>query len=195
MSASKLETWISAGYELLGREGMEGMRIERLARSLHLNKSGFYYYFGGMGLFLKRLIRHHVERAQIVGEEMANCKNLDPDLLLLVVKHREFFLVESQLLVKSRLARFDEDVDEAGKIISRGLLPLWRKGRTQTEDAASSLAYLNIIRHFVYSRINPENINYPFLHKLADETVSALGNVVAGNRVSSGSTGTPEHPS
>jgi len=178
MTGSKVETWIKAGYELLGQEGMEGMRIERLARSLHLNKSGFYYYFGDMSAFMKGLIKYHVGRAKVIGMEIAMCENLDPDLLLLIVKHKEFFLVEAQLVVKSRVSHYYEDFDEAGIMISKKLLPLWKKSRNQIEDPAASLAYLNIIRHFVYARINPDNINYEFLHELAVETKGVLDKVI-----------------
>jgi hypothetical protein len=47
-----------AGYELLSTDGMEGIKVERLARNLALNKSGFYHYFKAMDVFVKSLLRH-----------------------------------------------------------------------------------------------------------------------------------------
>jgi AcrR family transcriptional regulator len=51
MTISKINTWIKAGYKLLGTEGMDGIKVERLARILDLNKSGFYHYFGTMEFY------------------------------------------------------------------------------------------------------------------------------------------------
>jgi len=41
MSKLKIDAWIKAGYKLLGKEGVDGVKVERLARILQLNKSGF----------------------------------------------------------------------------------------------------------------------------------------------------------
>ena len=177
MSAQKIETWTKTGYELLGQEGVEGIKIERLARILHLNKSGFYYYFGTMECYCKSLIQYHVRQARIVAMEIGGCDNIDPDLLLLIVKHKTFFLVESQLLVKGRLHGGD-DPDEAGRIINAELLLLWRKTRALQEDPAIFLASLNIIRHFFYARIKADNVDYAFLHSLASEIKDVLDMVI-----------------
>src|SRR5262245_3858623 len=101
MSASKIETWVKAGYKLLGSEGPEGIKIERLARVLSLNKSGFYYYFKTMEAFLVHLLEYHVEIARRVASEIGQCETIDPDLVRLMLRHKSFFLVESQLLVRS----------------------------------------------------------------------------------------------
>lgn len=185
MSTAKIDTWIKAGYELLATEGVEGIKVERLARILALNKSGFYYYFGTMDVLIKKLLQHHIHLAKTVAGELATCGNIDPDLLLLIVKYRTFFLVESQLLVKGRSILQYADVDEAGRIVNDELLRLWGKTRELPEDTSVSLAYLNIIRHFFYARISPENMNYGFLHSLAAETQDVLGKVMMDKHVSS----------
>ena len=178
MTLSKIDTWIKAGYKLLGTEGMDGIKVERLAKILDLNKSGFYHYFGTMESYVKSLLHYHVGLATTIASEIAKCQNIDPDLLLLIVKHKTFFLVESQLLVKSRPAHLDEDVDEAGKILNEVLLPLWRKARDLPEDRTAAMGFLNIMRHFVYSRVDPENFNYEFLHALAVETHDVLDKIM-----------------
>jgi hypothetical protein len=98
--------------------------------------------------------------------------------LLLIVKHRAFFLVESQLLVKSRWAHFDEDIDEAGRIVNEELLVLWKKASDAPEDSSAALGFLNIIQYFFYPRMDPEHINYEFLHSLAVETQEVLDKVI-----------------
>lgn len=170
MSASKIETWVKAGYKLLGTEGPEGIKIERLARILGLNKSGFYYYFKTMEAFLVHLLEYHVEIAHRVASEIGECETIDPDLLRLMLRQKFFFLVESQLLVRSGLAHAGATADEAGAIITKELILLWRRNNEGPTDAEAAEAYLNIIRHFIYARIDAANITYEFLRDLIDET-------------------------
>ena len=185
MSKLKIEAWIKAGYKLLGKEGIEGIKVERLARILQLNKSGFYHYFGSMKVYVKSLIQYHVDMAKDIAPEIACCDNLDPDLLLLMIKHKGFFLVESQLLLKSKQAYFSAEADEASKIINKELLPLWRKDTQLPEDSAVALSYLNIILHFFYARINSDNLSYQYLHSLTFETEAVLNKVMDEKYISS----------
>lgn len=178
MSKIKTDAWIKAGYSILGKEGIEGIKVERLARILDLNKSGFYYYFGSMETFLHKLIRYHVSEAKVVAQELSGCVNLDPDLLMLVIKHKTFFLVESQLLVKCRPSQFGADLEEATNLVNKEILPLWRTATQLPEDLHAALAYLNIINHFFYARISSDKMNYDFLQSVAIETKEVLNKVV-----------------
>lgn len=177
MTASKIETWIKAGYKILGAEGVDGIKIERLAKILKLNKSGFYYYFGTLESYLKSLLQYHTGHAQNIAVEIGICKNIDPDLLHLIVKHKGFFLVEAQLLAKGKQPNAMYDVDEAGQLINKALLQLWKNTGELPGDPAVLLDYLNILRHFIYSRIATETINYEYLHTLAAETRAVLEKV------------------
>ena len=188
MAASKIDTWIKAGYKLLATEGMDGIRIERLAKILGLNKSGFYHYFGTMEGFVKRLLEHHIDKAKGIACEIANCQNIDPDLLFLIEKHKAFFLVESQLLVKGRPVHVLEEVIEAGKILNKELLPLLRKSSELPDDDSVALAYLNIVRHFFYACIDARHIDYEFLHRLAIDTKGVMDKVIGNQHLSPGST-------
>ena len=74
MSKLKTEAWVKAGYKLFGKEGMEAIKVERLARILQLNKSGFYHYFGSMKSYLKSLLQYHIGLSKVIAEEIARCE-------------------------------------------------------------------------------------------------------------------------
>ncbi|HTF21135.1 MAG TPA: TetR family transcriptional regulator [Chryseolinea sp.] len=177
MTLLKVDTWIKAGYDLLGREGVEGIKIERLARILHLNKSGFYYYFNTMDGFLRSVLEYHIRMAREVAAQLSACKSVDPDVLLVIVRFKSFFLVESQLLSRNRNVPLHLDVDVAGRIISDELIRLWQRTGEIRYDTSTVLAYLNIIRHFFYVRITAEEIDYEFLRSIAAETRDVLEKV------------------
>ena len=181
---AKVDTWIKAGYKLLGSEGMDGIKVERLAHALDLNKSGFYHYFGDMKGYVKGLLEHHVHLAKQIAKDIRKCEVIDPDLLQLIVRHKQFFLVESQLLVKGRPIQTQEDVELASKIIKEEFLPLWKKVIQLSEDSTVAQPYLDILRHFFYARITPDNINYQFLRQLVSETRDVFQKVAQEKHVS-----------
>ena len=106
MTELKIDAWIKAGYKLLGKEGVDGVKVERLARILQLNKSSFYHYFGNMKTYLRSLLEYHVEMAKGIAPEIAGCENLDPDLLLLMIKHKGLFSWNRMFLLKSKQGLF-----------------------------------------------------------------------------------------
>lgn len=179
-----MEVWIKEGYQILALDGFEGIKIERLARTLHLNKSGFYHYFGRMKTYVDSLLEYHIRGANKIARDIQRCKSIDPDLLKLIVRHRTFFLVESHLLVKSIPTHGAKNFGEAGKIIIEQFLKLWKKETTVPEDSDVARRYLDILRHFFYARINPTNINYEFLHQLAVETKDVLNLVIEEKQLS-----------
>jgi AcrR family transcriptional regulator len=175
---AKIEAWIKAGYKLLGAEGLGGIRVERVARSLQLNKSGFYHYFGDTKAYMQQLGEHHLQLAAAIAEEISACKNIDPDVLRVIAKHRRFFSVECQLLMRGKQVEVSKVFDSAGSLLYRTLLPLWRRECDLPDDSVAALPCLNMARNFFYSRINAHTMDYEFLHGLANETRWALAKVV-----------------
>ncbi len=50
--------WLNAGMRSLNAHGVEGIRVERLASSLGVAKSGFYYHFLDRNDYLGQLLEH-----------------------------------------------------------------------------------------------------------------------------------------
>ena len=184
ITVSKIETWITAGYEILGAEGAEGVKIERIARALQLNKSGFYYYFGSMDEFMNVLVRHHVQSSHIVSAEIMDCECVDPDLIGLILKHKVFFLAESRLQLKNSRAPYHDDVEEVERIVNTALVSLWKKLHHSTMGNAVALAYLHMVRHFFYARIDVHEMTQPCLRNLISEVGTLLETVSNDRHIS-----------
>jgi AcrR family transcriptional regulator len=50
--------WLDAGLEMLKTSGVEAVRVERLADSLSVSKSGFYWHFADREEYLSQLLAH-----------------------------------------------------------------------------------------------------------------------------------------
>ena len=57
MRVSKTD-WLDAGLEMLRAKGVDSVRVERLADSVGVSKSGFYWHFKNRDDFLYQLIAH-----------------------------------------------------------------------------------------------------------------------------------------
>src|SRR5207244_1554764 len=57
----KSESWIEAGFEEIARSGVEGVRVEVLAKSLGVTKGGFYRRFRDRAALLEAMLRHWSE--------------------------------------------------------------------------------------------------------------------------------------
>jgi AcrR family transcriptional regulator len=72
MSDAKGETWIRAGFAELARSGIEGVRIEVLAKNLGVTKGGFYRRFRDRGALLEGMLEDWREGRIAAIEQQAN---------------------------------------------------------------------------------------------------------------------------
>jgi AcrR family transcriptional regulator len=52
------ESWIEAGFKEIARTGVEGVRVEVLAKNLGVTKGGFYRRFRDRGALLEAMLQH-----------------------------------------------------------------------------------------------------------------------------------------
>lgn len=56
------EDWIYAGLRVLGSSGIDSVKVEALAKELHISKGSFYHYWHNRAAFLAALITDWEER-------------------------------------------------------------------------------------------------------------------------------------
>jgi AcrR family transcriptional regulator len=161
--------WLETGYTVFAREGPEGIQIERLARILSLNKSGFYHYFGTLEIFYEMLVQHHYNRVDVAINDAQDAQSLDPDYLNVIVHHKVTFLVQMQLIRHKSNALFSKAYSIVNQKIDQSVIRLWNKHLSLIDNDDLSLLFLGFVRDALYARVSFENFNYFFLHDLATE--------------------------
>ena len=58
---TRTEAWIEAGFEEIARTGVEGVRVEVLAKNLGVTKGGFYRRFRDRAALLESMLQHWSE--------------------------------------------------------------------------------------------------------------------------------------
>lgn len=170
--------WIDAGYELLANEGAEGIRVERLARILHLNKSGFYHYFNDPKTFFHHLLMNHAHRFDLLVYDLYKCKNIEPDCLNVLLEHKVTIVAQIQL-VRNRSNPFllyaHKEYDE--KLV-QAILPLWVDYVDFYGNPDLACQYLGLVRDMFYTRVNRENFNLDYLYTLTREAKEIVEKIV-----------------
>jgi len=163
------EKWIVAGYELFAKEGPVGIQVERLARILNLNKSGFYHYFGDMENFSRQLIRYHYRLFGQFLDEYADCQNVDPEYLNIVVKHKISVMGQMQMVRNKSNPLFYNVNKELDEQVVRIGQRIWAKHLDIHNNPDLVSMYLGLVRDMFYSRITLERFTFDYLQTLAQE--------------------------
>lgn len=72
------QAWIDAGLRALGSGGPDAVRIESLARALHVTKGGFYGYFADRTALLEEMLDAWEHRSIAAAIEQAEQEGGDP---------------------------------------------------------------------------------------------------------------------
>jgi AcrR family transcriptional regulator len=165
MSKSKAyQAWIEAGYDLFSQEGYDGIQIERLARIVDLNKSGFYHYFGDRETYFKHLMQHHLNNADLQVKDVQSLHNFIPGYIQYMLHFSTPVLVNMQLVRESHHPLFATTFVEVNKKVDPATLPLWADFIGIPENPGLAFRYFEFFRDMFYARLNKDNLNYEFIH-------------------------------
>lgn len=159
--------WTEQGYSLFAEEGIEGIHVERLARILHLNKSGFYHYFGDMELFCTALLELHQTKVDHFIQEIRHINHFDPEYLNLLIKHAPMVMFQVQLTRDKKNKEFYNASEIMDQKVGAVVQKLWGDFLELPNEADVVVRYFGIIRDMFTARISFQTLNYPFLHEFA----------------------------
>jgi AcrR family transcriptional regulator len=109
--------WLAQALEVLSTEGVQGVRIERLARNLKISKSGFYWHFRDRRELLSQVLDYWAYEFTEVVIQYQELLNVDPESRLDQI---------SSMIRKHNLTKFDlsirawaEHDEMAAKMVSQ----------------------------------------------------------------------------
>lgn len=175
------DKWLETGYLLFGQEGPEGLHVERMARILGLNKSGFYHYFGDVDTFIDDLLRMHRANAEEYTEKFKRATNFDPDFYSMLLAHKEIIFFHMQLVRFRHEERYQTVYRELNALVDPQIVRLFAPhvGLENQRELASR--FFGQARDMFYSRITEENLNEAFLRNLIVEVSDLIRDFLVQN--------------
>ena len=143
MSDAKSETWIKAGFAELARSGIDGVRVEVLAKNLGVTKGGFYRRFRDRAALLDGILKDWRDGRIAAIEQQVNLdgENAHDRLRALIHLYSERMNTEGMAieLAIRQWARSDADAAEAVGLVDAARLKnvsrLYRAAGLEADDA------------------------------------------------------------
>lgn len=97
------DDWLTRGLQVLAAEGVQGIRIERLARDLNVAKAGFYWHFRDRQELLESMLEHWSSEFTVVITDNQDMRLLAPEqrLYQTMVAILENDLAKYELAIRS----------------------------------------------------------------------------------------------
>jgi AcrR family transcriptional regulator len=152
--------WLEEGYTIFAKEGMDGIQIERLARSVSLNKSSFYHYFGDLEGFYEALILLHEKNVTHFLQDVREVPNFDPGYLQLLIKHKLMIMFQVQILRYKTNHPFHKAGESLDYKINMAVRKVWSDFMFLDEHPDLAMRYYYIVRDMLYIRMNFRDLDY-----------------------------------
>lgn len=163
MTTDTKEIWIKTGYEIFTIRGHNGLKIEPLAKMVGKSKSSFYHHFADLEFFIECLLKHHIQQSYVIANKELQAKNIDPDLINILVEHRTDLLFNRQLRINQNIKTFSDTLIQSNKIVGDTFVKVWVRdlGLQLTQKQIEGIFTL-ALENF-YLQINAENLNHKWL--------------------------------
>lgn len=153
------EKWLEAAYALFVNDGPLELKVERMARILKMNKSGFYHYFGTLEIFLEELMQKHIAEGKLMESRIVTIKDFETDFTEIILDFKFSVLFHMRLVRNRHVALFEKTYMHINEFIDHAILPSWAIYIGLENDHALALRYFEIIRDMFYSRLSPEKFD------------------------------------
>lgn len=173
--------WLGTGYQLFGQEGPDGLQVERMARMLGLNKSGFYHYFGDLDTFIDDLLQMHRTNGEQFTEKFRQARSFDPDFYNVLLSSKPTVLFHMQLVRFRHEERYHLFYQELNAMVDPVVVRVFAPhvGLENQRELASR--FFGQARDMFYSRITEEKMNEAFLRGLISEVRALIQDFITQN--------------
>ncbi|WP_462249573.1 TetR/AcrR family transcriptional regulator [Ekhidna sp.] len=168
MKGDKRQIWIDAGYRRFATHGEAGLSVEAIARDLGKNKSSFYHYFGEIQVLRHDILNQHIDNSKLVGQKIEAANSLDPDVLNVILEHKQDFLFHKQLKLESD-PTYKTHHEKAYALVEAPLVTSISKAFNLEEKQLFSNALLSLVSDNFLLRIKEANLSLEWLRGYVQE--------------------------
>lgn len=159
--------WLNVGYQLFSEEGHEGIQVERLARILGLNKSGFYHYFENTDNYFINLTQKHHELADEMIVKIGELDSFDPEFINLLMEYSTAILFQMQLVKNNHVPLFSKTQADVTMKFRKAILPLWSSYLGIEEELAIKM--WNYVRGNFFAQLTSKGMSHEYINATVSE--------------------------
>lgn len=185
-SSTTYQNWIDKGYELFTHSGPNGIKVETLARKIHVSKSSFYHHFGDQESFLELLLEEHYHITERFGADAKRCKVFAPDFIHLMIKYKSAILFQRQLRIHRENLDFQLAYQRAADSVNREMIGIWAKHMEISSDMNLAKSIYTVIEDSFYERVREKTFNIEWIYGFLHENESVIHGLIKRSH--------PHHP-
>lgn len=159
---SKKEVWITKGYETFAENGLKGINIENISKSVGKSKSSFYHHFAELDLFIDLLLERHLQQSKFLSEEIGSCKTFDNQMINILLKYKTDILFNKNLRFQNQ-EKFLRCIEKSTEIIEHNFLKIWSNYFNFKGNLAQTKVFIDLVQENFYLSITAENITSDYL--------------------------------
>ena len=164
---AKKEDWINLGYKLFSEQGASGIIVEKMARTLKVNKSSFYWHFKTKKDFIDQLILFWIDNETMKIINLTN--NIKPALnkfktfISLIYKQTNFldfiFYLKRYAKKEKRIQKIIDKIDNQRIEFANKLLQEMGYSKNDAKVKAT-LLHKHFIAYHEIIKYKKQNIDY-----------------------------------
>lgn len=166
--------WLQTGYSLFAADGPDGIQVERLARVMVRNKSGFYHFFGERDTYFDYLAKYHIEQLNDFITDLKSVDSFDPGFLAAIADHPTNMLFNVQLVRNRHLSFCADLLAEVHRQMDPYVLPIWTSFFELEKNPVAAKQFYDIMCDIYSVRMNTRNFNVDVIRKIAIESRSTI---------------------
>lgn len=155
--------WIDQGYEVFACQGLEALKIERLAALTGVSKSSFYHHFADLEIFCDCLFDKHLQQSAILAEKERQAAHIDPDLIDILLEHKTDLLFNRQLRFNKQIKVFDDTLQKSNAIVGNDFVQVWARDLSLQLNARQLQAIFALALENFYLQINEKSLTRAWL--------------------------------
>ncbi len=177
MENDNKQAWILAGYEIFSKEGPKGLKVEVISRQVGKSKSSFYHHFSDLEVFTELLLNYHLQMAEIIAQREKLCKNIEPDLINILVDVKKDLLFNRQLRINRTVQTFKECFERSNKLVEEAFLDVWAKDIGLPDKTKLASNVLDLTLENFYLQITEDTLNHKWLSNYFSDLKSIISQI------------------
>ncbi len=173
--------WIEHGYLSFGSNGPKTLKVEQIAKAVHISKSSFYHHFADMEMFEQELMNQHVRQAHLLVSRVKACQTFVPDFLELMLEMKPFVYFNRQLLIHKDDPKYLQCFQQANGILQPEFLDIWADMLSLSDKRDSANTILSIVVQLFYQRVPTVDFDYAWALAFVEEVKLFLAEVLRAN--------------
>lgn len=172
--------WVLVGYDIFASEGLNGLKIEAIARKVKINKSSFYHHFADIEIYIEYLLDYHVAQIKKLVEEEKACSSINPDWINVLLRYKTELLFNRQLRINRNHKELKRCFEKTTRMAESDIILVWNGfiGIHNQPELSSNLFILAIESFFF--QITEDTIDFEWMENyfgLIQNTVKQMSNI------------------